>query len=270
MLRSFSLSLVLLSFLLASCGRPVIDRDPPLGGDTLPAGDDPVDEPIDEPIDDPGDDPVDEPIDEIEALAMTVRFREPGQHVVLNAQAGATTGDLYLVTLPSEVVPEPFVLEDDAAEGALEASARLSVVPTETEIVVSGSAAAKTDAGTNYSVAQAGPLPLEVCAVVEDTSALFARLTLTCEATMKVEGAGITAITASHANTDTWCNMVNLNGDTSLIPFTNPTVAVRNIEVNDGKACWRLDIYVGANSDDDGAGTQEADGTFTFSATLLP
>lgn len=199
---------------------------------------------------------------------MTVRFREPGEHVVLNAQAGATTGDLYLVTLPSEVVPDPFVLEDDAIEGALAASARLSVVPTATEIVVSGSASARTDAGTSYSVAQAGPLPLEVCAIVEDASALVAQLTLTCEATMTVEGAGITAISASYANTDTWCNMMNLNGDTSLIPFTNPTVAVRNIEVRDGKACWPLDIYVGANSDDDGAGTQAADGTFTFTAAL--
>ncbi len=260
MLRSF-LSLALLACLLA-CGRPVIDRAPP--GDQLPVGgDDPVAIPNDD-DDDPVDDPVGDPVDA--SLAMTVRFREPGEHVVLNTQAGAAIGDNYLVTVPSEIVPEPFELSDDAEEGVLAASARLTIEPSDTAIVVTGTASSTTS-DDGYAVAQAGPLPIEVCAVV-DGDALIAQVTLTCASRMTVEGFGITSITASYANTDTWCNMMNLSGDTSLIPFTNPTTAVRNIEVVDGKACWPLDLYVGANGDDDGGGVQEAEGTFTFTATL--
>lgn len=268
MMRFLSwLSLALLfSILAVACGRPVIDRSPV----DLPA-DDPVDipdEPVDDPVDEPVDDPVDEPVDDpvVEQLALTVRFREPGEHVVLNAQAGATTGDLYLVTLPSEEVSDPFELFDDAVEGALAADARIAIDSSDTSIIVTGAANSVTTS-TGYAVAQAGPLPIEVCAVVEG-DALIAQLRLECASRMTVEGFGITAITASYANTDTWCNMLNLNGDTSLIPFTNPTVAVRNIEVVDGKACWPLDIHVGANGDDDGGGTQQAEGTFTFTAAL--
>jgi hypothetical protein len=168
--------------------------------------------------------------------------------------------------LPSEdVSPTPFGLEDDATEGALSASARLSVEPEQNKIVVHASAFATVDS-VAYAVGQAGPLPIEVCAVVDDGS-LMAQLSLTCEAEMKVEGFGITAITATGQG-NAYCNGVNLNGDTTLIPFTSPTTSVNNVEVVDGKACWPIDLYIGANSDDDGAGASEAEGVFTFTATL--
>jgi hypothetical protein len=251
------LAISLLSAL--GCGREVrIEKDP------LPAAPLPVGGPGEEDdTDTPGNDVDPGPA----RLEMSVRFLEPGQHVVLNTQAGNTTGDLYLVTVPGEeVVPTPFVLEDVAVEGALAASAALSVEPERHQITVRASAYASVD-DVAYAVGQAGPLPIEVCAMVP-AGALMAQLTLTCEASMKVVGFGITAISASHDG-QAWCNGVNLNGDTSLIPFTSPTTAVQNIPVGEnGKACWPLSVYIGANSDDDGAGVAEAAGVFTFTATL--
>lgn len=204
-------------------------------------------------------------MDDADLLALTVRFLGPGMHVVLNAQAGATVGEHHLVTLPSEVVPDPFLLEDAAAEGPLAATARLGVDPEPTRITVSGEATAVVDS-VAYAVGQAGPLGVEVCAHVDDASTV--KMTLTCEATLKVTGFGISAITASK-NGETWCNGVNLSGDVTLIPFSSPTSVDEVLPVVDGQACWQADLYVGANSDDDGAGASEGRGQFTFTATRL-
>lgn len=202
------------------------------------------------------------------ALALSVQFREPGQHVILNVQAGDTLGQHPNTVAANADVPQPFSLDDGASENALTASAHLDVDVAASSITAHASASFSADQEA-YVVGQAGELPLTVCAS-GDASIARVKIQLVCDGTLDVTGNGIAAVSAtsgSGASTQAWCNFMNLDGDESLIPFTSPTTVTQLIDANNGQACWDLDVYAGANTGDHAAGSGSADATFTFTAS---
>ena len=270
MLRSlcFTAAAVSSAVVVIACAPPRSVRQPPqnLGATPLPTGDDPN---SDASNGDDGD--TDGAGATSTPIALSVTFREPGQHVILNVPAGDTVGHNHLVVAPGADVPQPFKLDDDAAEDALSASAHLDVDVADdaSSIAVHADASFAADHEA-YVVGQAGPLPIEVCATGDAATLSRVKIELVCDATLDVTGNGIAVLQASSgsgASTKSWCNFMNQDGDETLIPFTSPTHVEQLIDTTNGAGCWDVDVYAGANTGDRAAGNGGASATFTFTAT---